>query len=150
VDESTLRFLPLYNQPGHIIRRAQQFAAANPEPGPTPLTPPQYSVLYAISLCEGLEQQEVAAAVFYDPVTTGAIVRKLLEMGAIRREPSGRSVRGRALFLAPYGVSLLAAIEEYVAANQVRLVAGVPEAARPTLIRLLSKVGGVHNSFNPQ
>jgi DNA-binding MarR family transcriptional regulator len=151
VEPSPQRFLALYDQPGHIIRRAQQFASAAPKDlhNPSILTLPQYSVLFAIGLAPGMEQQEVAAAVFYDPVTTGAILRKLGELNAIRRAASDRSVRGRTIFITPGGEALLAEIAPFTGQNQTRLLQRLDAAERPLLMHLLSKVAGIVNSANP-
>ena len=150
MDLASRRFLSLYDQPGHIIRRAQQFGSAAPKDldNPSVLTPPQYSVLYAIALQPGMEQQEVAAAVFYDPVTTGAILQKLHDLGAVRRDASGRSARGRTIAIAPIGERLLAQIAPYTAANQIRLLQRLDPSERPALMHLLSKVAGVVNDSN--
>jgi DNA-binding MarR family transcriptional regulator len=144
------RFVSLYNQPGHIIRRAQQFAAApGEEANPTPLTTPQYSVLHAIALRPGMEQQEVAAAVFYDPVTTGAILKKLHELGAIHRDASDRSVRGRAISIASEGQAMLDRIAPYLARVQALLLQRLDAKEQEVLMHLLSKLAGVRNRFNP-
>ena len=104
------RFLTLYNQPGHILRRAKQFAQRSGETDKPALTPVQYAVLFVISLLPGMEQQEVAAAVRYDPATTGAVLVKLEAAGIIRREPSNRSQRGLLIYATDKGLKALRAI----------------------------------------
>jgi DNA-binding MarR family transcriptional regulator len=148
MDHGPERFLPLYNQPGHVMRRAQQFAADRGAAGRSRLlTPLQYAVLYAISLKPGMEQQDVAAAVRYDPATTSAVLVKLEAAGAIRREPSTRSLRGLMIFATDEGAATLAQFDVHVQQNQVRLLARLDESERPELLRLMSKIAGLSNSY---
>jgi DNA-binding MarR family transcriptional regulator len=150
MDEKDLPFLSLYDQPGHIFRRCGQYAAANfeAEVGFLGITPPQYAVLYAISLAPGMEQQEIARAIHYDAATTGAVLARLLKLNTIRREPSGRSARGIAIYLAPAGEALLRRALPAIWRNQVRLLEPLTDEEKPEFLRLLSKAAGVENSFN--
>ena len=150
MDDKDQPFLTLYDQSGHIFRRCGQYSAMafEEEMGKLGITPPQFSTLYAISLCPGMEQQEIARAIHYDAATTGAVLARLHKLNAIRREPSGRSARGIAIYLAPAGEALLQRALPAIWRNQVRLLEPLTDEEKPVFLRLLSKAAGVENSFN--
>jgi DNA-binding MarR family transcriptional regulator len=93
-----------------------------------------------------MEQQEVAAAVRYDPATTSAVLVKLEAAGIIRREPSTRSQRGLQIYATDRGLEVLAEHDPLVEANQIRLLARLSPEERPVLLRLMSKLAGLNNS----
>jgi DNA-binding MarR family transcriptional regulator len=150
MDDKDQPFLPLYDQPGHIFRRCAQYSAMTfeREVGGLGITPPQFSALYAISMAPGMEQQEIARAIHYDAATTGAILARLQKLGAIRREPSGRSARGLAIYLSPQGDTLMRKVLPAIWRNQVKLLEPLTDDEKPEFLRLLSKAAGVENSFN--
>jgi MarR family transcriptional regulator, lower aerobic nicotinate degradation pathway regulator len=146
------RFLHLYSTPGHVLRRAWQFAQATFERQVAPLgiTSPQFSILYAISVTPGMEQQEVAQAVHYDPATTGGVLLRLEKAGMVRRKPSRRSPRGRAIYLTPEGEAMLQRVLPAIWRNQIVLLERLDDDEKAVLLKLLSKMAGIDNSFNPR
>lgn len=145
------RFLHLYSTPGHVLRRAWQYAQAcfEREVAPMGVTSPQFSILYAISIIPGMEQQEVAQAVHYDPATTGGVLLRLEKAGLIQRKPSRRSPRGRAIYLTAEGEAQLERVLPSIWRNQNVLMQRLSEDEQAELLRLLSKMAGITNSFNP-
>lgn len=143
-------FRPLYDIPAHIFRRGWQHAEAMFESklGHLGLTSPQFVVLYAVSLAPGMEQRELAMIIHYDPVTTGGVLLRLEKRGFVRRAPSGRSRRGRAIFPTPQGIAILKQAAPLSSQQQSDLLQRLDPAEQHELMRLLSKAASVENSYN--
>jgi DNA-binding MarR family transcriptional regulator len=145
------RLRDFYDLPGHIFRRAwqRQVAIFDREMGPLGITGAQYVALSAVKIQPGMEQRELSAVIFFDAATTGGIVKRLEAMGVLRRQPSGRSRRGRALYLTAQGEALLAEAAPAIARVSAALLANLtPEEGR-TMLALVSKAAGLTNSYYP-
>ena len=100
--------LDLYDQPGHLIRRAQQIAALlfREVLGPD-VTPVQYAILRMLQESPGIDQVTLARLVALDNSTTADIAARLESKGWIHRELLPR--RQRRLSLTTEGEAMLAA-----------------------------------------
>ncbi|HTK35238.1 MAG TPA: MarR family transcriptional regulator [Caulobacteraceae bacterium] len=146
------RLRDFYDLPGHIFRRAlqRQGAIVEREMGPLGITGAQFVALSAIQIQPGMEQQELGAVIFSDATNTGGIVKRLEAMGALRRQPSGRSRRGRALYLTEIGEALLKQATPAIARVSAELLVNLEPEERATLLKLISKATGLRNSYyNP-
>jgi DNA-binding MarR family transcriptional regulator len=143
------RLRDFYDLPGHVFRRAlqRQGAIFDREVGPLGITGAQYVALSAVQIQPGMEQQELSAVIFYDAATTGGIVKRLEAMGALRRQPSGRSRRGRALYLTEAGEELLRQAVPAIARVSAQLLANLSPEERATMLGLISKAAGLTNSY---
>jgi DNA-binding MarR family transcriptional regulator len=143
------RLRDFYDLPGHIFRRALQRhgAIVEREMGPLGITGAQFVALSAIQIQPGMEQQELGAVIFSDATNTGGIVKRLEAMGALRRQPSGRSRRGRALYLTETGEALLKQATPAIARVSAELLVNLVPEERATLLRLISKATGLSNSY---
>ncbi|MDF2372428.1 MAG: MarR family winged helix-turn-helix transcriptional regulator [Rhizobiaceae bacterium] len=141
--------LPLYNQPAHLIRRAQQRFAAlfNERLGHTTLTAPQMSVLIVVLQNENLEQKGVAAAAVLDPMTVSDIIRRLERKGLLRRDRSDRSPRGHLISLTDEGQALMKEIQPSLDAIQEELLCDLSQEEQRLFLTLLSRVARVKNNF---
>ncbi len=135
--------------PGHVFRRAlqRQGAIFDREVGPLGITGAQFVALLAVQIQPGMEQQELSAVIFYDAATTGGIVKRLEAMGMLRRQPSGRSRRGRALYITPKGEALLKAASPAIARVSAALLANLTPEEQRTMLTLVSKAAGLSNGY---
>lgn len=135
----------LYDQPGHLIRRAQQIAVARfHDTLGREVTPVQYALLRMVQECPGLDQVTLAQRVALDTSTTADIAVRLEAKGWIVREVLPR--RQRRLVLTPAGETLLAGLVPSVNALQHALLDGMGEEDARTLLQLLRKFVQLNNA----
>ncbi|WP_028207354.1 MarR family winged helix-turn-helix transcriptional regulator [Paraburkholderia nodosa] len=138
------RPLDLYEEPGHLIRRAHQIAVAMfYEKLGRDVTPVQYAVLRMLDECPGLDQVTLAQKVALDTSTTADIAVRLESKGWIVREMLPR--RQRRLMLTPEGKMLLAGMVPLVRDLRDSLFEGMGEKDAIDLIRLLGKFVHLNN-----
>ena len=144
-------FAPLYDLPGHLVRRLEQIIHTlfEAEAGRFGVTSAQYAVLSAVRIAPGLEQREIAQAVGYDAATNGGILHRLEALELVHRSKGTRSRRGHCVELTAAGRRKLRAIEPAIAKLQESLLDPLPASERQQFLRLLSKLAGVTNSYNP-
>lgn len=136
--------LELYDEPGHLIRRAHQIAVAMfYEKLGRDVTPVQYAVLRMLAECPGLDQVTLAQKVALDTSTTADIATRLENKGWIVREMLPR--RQRRLSLTPEGQSLLSEFMPLVRDLRDGLFEGMGEQDALDLMRLLSKFVHLNN-----
>jgi DNA-binding MarR family transcriptional regulator len=152
VRESTIRrrMLPIYNAVGYLVRRLDQRISQRFEiyAGQHRLTRAQFGVLAVVSLIPDLEQAELAQVLGYDPATTGVVVGRLERLGLLSRQKSDRSRRGWQLRSTQEGERLadeqLASLDQF----QADFLSGLEEQEAVELLRLMSKLLGISNSYN--
>jgi len=139
---------PLYDMPAHLVRRLQQVTQTifEAEAKSFGITPAQFAILQTISLVPGLEQREVAAAAGYDSVTTSQIIRKLEQLGLLRRDKGSRSRRGQSVHLTEAGLQALNGMKPAIDRIQTRLMERLPKEKRTAFLQLLSEITDVDNS----
>ena len=137
--------LDLYDQPGHLIRRAQQIAALlfREVLGPD-VTPVQYAILRMLQESPGIDQVTLARLVALDNSTTADIAARLESKGWIHRELLPR--RQRRLSLTTEGEAMLAAFVPNVYELQQRLLSALEPEEQAEFKRLLRKFVQLHDS----
>ena len=97
----------LHDEPGHLIRRAQQIAVSTfHEVHGRHVTPIQYAILRTLHESPGIDQVTLADKIALDTSTTADIAARLETKGWIHREVLPR--RQRSLSLTPQGRDVLA------------------------------------------
>jgi DNA-binding MarR family transcriptional regulator len=136
--------LDLYEEPGHLIRRAHQISVAMfHEKLGREVTPVQYAVLRMLYESPGLDQVTLAHRVALDTSTTADIAARLEAKGWIVREVLPR--RQRRLVLTPAGEELLTRLIPAVKELRASLFEGMGQADSQELIRLLRKFVHLNN-----
>lgn len=136
--------LDLYEEPGHLIRRAHQIAVAMfYEKLGRDVTPVQYAILRMLEECPGLDQVTLAQRVALDSSTTADIAARLESKGWIVREMMPR--RQRSLALTPEGKRLLATFTPSVRDLRDTLFEGMSETDAADLMRLLKTFVHLNN-----
>jgi len=136
--------IDLFEQPGHLIRRAQQIAVAMfVEALGRDVTPVQYAILRMLQERPGIDQVTLAREVALDTSTTADIAARLETKGWIVREVLPR--RQRRLVLTAEGEAVLARLVPGLQAMNTALLAGLAEDEREAFMRLLRKFVQLNN-----
>ena len=130
--------MDLQDQPGHLIRRAQQIAVARfAEALGRELTPVQYAILRRLQQRPGIDQVTLAREVALDTSTAADIAARLENKGWILRELLPR--RQRRLLLTPQGEALLARLLPAIEGLNATLLGALDAAERELFMALLRK-----------
>ena len=136
--------IELYEQPGHLIRRAQQIAVSRFfEALGREVTPVQYAILRMLQERPGLDQVTLASEVALDTSTTADICARLETKGWILREVLPR--RQRRLVLTAEGEAVLARLVPGLVAMNRDLLSRLDEDERAAFMQLLRKFVQVNN-----
>ncbi len=137
--------IDLYDQPGHLIRRAQQIAAQlfRDVLGPD-VTPVQYAILRMLQEKPGIDQVTLARLVALDNSTTADIAARLEAKGWVLREILPRRQRRRAL--TAEGETVLAGFVPNVHELHERMLAALEPQEQAEFKRLLRKFVQLHDA----
>lgn len=136
--------IDLYEQPGHLIRRAQQISVSLfIENVGRDVTPIQYAILRTLQDTPGIDQVTLAQRVALDNSTTAEAAKRLEAKGWIVREMRAR--RQRSLALTTEGEAVLAALVPAVRTLNRTLLANLDPSERKEFMRLLRKFVHLNN-----
>jgi DNA-binding MarR family transcriptional regulator len=136
--------IELYEQPGHLIRRAQQIAVSKFfEALGRDVTPVQYAILRMLQERPGIDQVTLAGEVALDNSTTADICARLEGKGWIVREVLPR--RQRRLLLTPEGEAVLARLVPGLVAMNHDLLSRLDCGEQAEFMRLLRKFVQLNN-----
>ncbi|MDG5974231.1 MarR family transcriptional regulator [Hydrogenophaga taeniospiralis CCUG 15921] len=130
--------IELFNEPGHLMRRAHQIAVSTfHETHGRQITPVQYAILRALQDEPGIDQVTLAQRVALDTSTTADIAARLEGKGWIVRELMAR--RQRRLLLTPEGQAVLDAMLPKVNPMYSQLLGSLTPGEQAEFLRLLRK-----------
>ncbi len=136
--------LPLLLEPGHLMRRAHQWAVFHfHDTHGRHVTPVQYAILRALQDQPGIDQVTLAQRVALDTSTTADIAARLEAKGWIVRHILPR--RQRSLHLTDEGTTLLADMLPRVEAMYARILEPLNASEQADLLRLLGKLTATEN-----
>lgn len=139
-------FADVYDEPGHLIRRAQQIAVSmfysTMGNGVTPI---QYCVLRILRDHPGIDQVTLARLCALDTSTAANLAVRLEERGLLHRMVPMKSKRFRLLQLTPKGTALLRELlpSRYVLGR--RLLQALSKEEQKIFLRLLKKFVHLNN-----
>src|SRR5262249_36867199 len=95
----------LAQSPGHLLRRAQQYAfdLYAKEVGPEELTPRQFTVLLTVDQNEGLSQTDLVRLTGIDRSTLADMISRLLKRDLLARKRTENDARANAVRITPAG-----------------------------------------------
>jgi len=136
----------VYDEPGHLIRRAQQIAVSlfHSTMG-NGVTPIQYCVLRVLQEHPGIDQVTLAKFCALDTSTAADLAVRLEERGLVRRMMPMKSKRFRLLHLTPEGVALLKKLIPRSAVLASRLLQALNREEQKIFIQLLKKFVHLNN-----
>jgi DNA-binding MarR family transcriptional regulator len=135
---------PPFDDPGHLIRRAQQMHTAIwAEEFDRELTGPQYAAMQVLSRSPEINQRELGEKAALDKSTAADIVSRLVRRGSIVRHRDPDDGRGWVLHLSDEAHDLTRALAPRVAAVQDRLLEPLDGTARDEFLKSLALVAFV-------
>lgn len=134
--------------PGHLIRRAHQFAYAAfmEETAGFDVTSVQFAMLNALMDTPGVDQVTLAARVAFDAATSGSVIGRLEAKGWVRREADANDRRRKLLWVTPQGEQTVQQMKRAVTRTQARILAPLAPAERAQLLGLLGKLVAGHEA----
>ena len=138
--------LEVYDEPGHLIRRAQQIAVSmfHSTMGPG-VTPVQYCVLRILQEHPGIDQVTLAKFCGLDTSTAADLAVRLEERGLVRRMMPVKSKRFRLLHLTPEGTNLLKRLVPCSERLARRLLQALNREEQKVFLQLLKKFVHLNN-----
>jgi len=139
--------IDVYDQPGHLIRRAHQISVSmfyttiGYE-----VTPIQYAVLRILQDHPGIDQVTLARYCALDTSTAADLAVRLEERGLVKRMMPMKSKRFRLLHLTPEGAALLRKLVPSVYMLNRRLVQPLNKEEQRAFLRLLKKFVHLNNA----
>jgi DNA-binding MarR family transcriptional regulator len=138
--------MDLYEQPGHLIRRAQQISQGMfSELVSSDITPIQYGILRMVHERPGIDQVGLARLVAVDTSTAAQTAARLETKGLLQRSPSVADRRQLQLFLTEDGEHLLSDLVDGVHRMRESLLAGLSPKEQTLFMELLRKFVHLNN-----
>lgn len=139
----------LYDQPGHLLRRAQQIAVSLFfDEISEDITPIQYAVLRTIMEHPGVDQVTIAGLVAIDTSTAATVAIRLEEKGLLSRDIDPGNRRQRQLHLTRQGEHLLESLIPAVHRLHQRILEPFSDAESRQFMKLLAKLVHVNNDHS--
>jgi len=136
----------VYDQPGHLIRRAQQISVSMfYSTMGNRVTPVQYAVLRILQDNPGIDQVTLARLCALDTSTAANLAVRLEERGLIKRVVSEKSKRYRLLHLTARGAALLKKTLPSGRRLSQRLLQALGKEEQKLFMRLLRKFVHLNN-----
>ncbi len=137
-----LAAVELLDQPGHLLRRCQQYAVDCfvQEVGEDGLTPRQFALLLAVYQHPGSMQADLVRRTGIDRSTLGEMTRRLSDRGLIRRQRAAGDQRANALRCTAAGRQALLATLPGMYRAQARIVAALEPGTLPLFMASLTRV----------
>jgi DNA-binding MarR family transcriptional regulator len=140
----------LSQNPSHLLRICWQHAndLFAQESSMGELTKPQFMVLAAVEKHEGISQTALVEMTGIDRSTLAEMMRRMLDRGLLHRERTESDARANAVRITGAGKKALRAARAANERVEKAILAAVPPADRPRLIRLLSAIAAHAEAAN--
>ena len=136
----------VYDQPGHLIRRAQQIAVSMfYSTVGYEVTPVQYGVLRILQDYPGIDQVTLARLCALDTSTAANLAVRLEQSGFVKRMVPANSKRFRVLRITPQGAALLKKLLPSGRLLSRRLLQALDKKEQKIFLRLLRKFVHLNN-----
>lgn len=137
----------LYDQPGHLIRRAHQIAQGMfDEHVGREVTPIQYAILRMVHEVPGIDQVGLSRRIALDTSTTATTATRLEAKGLLTRTTVATNRRQLQLHLTAEGEALLATLVEGVHRMREELLGALEPSERELFVDLLKKFVHLNNA----
>ena len=130
----------LKNSPGHLLRRAQQYAndLYAKEVGVDGPTPRQFEVLYSVAQNEGLSQTDLVRATGIDRSTLADMIARMLKRGLLSRSRTKEDARANAVSITSSGKRMLQSAQSAVNKAESGTLSVLPAAQRSAFMKALA------------
>lgn len=131
--------MPVHEEPGHLIRRAQQLAVARfHDIHGRKATPIQYAILRTLQECPSIDQVTLAQKIALDTSSTADIATRLESKGWIERKVLPR--RQRSLSLTAEGADVLQELQPGIELVYQAVLKNLEPAEQDAFMHLLRKL----------
>lgn len=145
-----MQIADLYDQPAHLLRRAQQISASVMLEAFSPLniTPAQFEIMLAIRSQPGIEAAQVTRLIGIDRSTLAAALERLERRGFVERHVLPHNRRAKQLYLSPEGNKTVRKAEGAYKDAQDRLMKSLSRSEAWQFMRLLDQLVSVNNALS--
>ncbi len=129
----------LKTSPGHLLRRAQQFAhdLYSTEVGASGPTPRQYEVLHVVAANDGLSQTDLVKHTGIDRSTLADMIARMMKKGLLSRKRTKEDARANAVSITAAGKRMLASANPKVAKAENAALAVLPKTQQAAFMKAL-------------
>ena len=129
----------LSKSPGHLLRRAQQYAydLYSAEVGKDGPTPRQFAVLHTVAENEGLSQTDLVRRTGIDRSTLADMISRLIKKGYLARERTKADARANAVKITAAGNRVLTSAMNKVTKAETAALALLPKTQQAALMKAL-------------
>lgn len=129
----------LKNSPGHLLRRAQQYAhdLYAKEVGASGPTPRQFEVLHTVAQNEGLSQTDLVRATGIDRSTLADMIARMIKKGHLSRQRTKADARANAVSITASGKRVLQGASSAVNRAEAGALGVLPKSQQGAFIRAL-------------
>lgn len=130
----------LTDAPGHLLRRAQQYAVDvyAREVGADGLTPRQFAVLVTVEQNEGLSQTDLVRLTGIDRSTLADMISRLIKRGLLTRKRTESDQRANAVRITASGLRALKAALPGVRRAEAHVLDPLPAGQRRSFLNALA------------
>jgi len=141
-DEHDTESFHLSDSPGHLLHRAQQFAAERftKAMAGAKLTQRQFAVLHATAEAEGLSQTQLVKSTGIDRSTLAELVARMVKNGLLAREKLADDARANAVKLTPSGRDLLNTAMLGAMEADKAILSALPKNKRASFLETLRRI----------
>lgn len=141
---------PIFEMPGHLLRRCWQIAVAVflDECEAFDLTPLQYVALVSLSRYGPLDQVGLGGVAALDRTTVSVVTKNLEERKLVERTVSPHDKRSKPFAITKAGEEFLEAVRSHVETVQERITHPLTPEELQTFIRLLKKIADENNELS--
>lgn len=128
--------------PGHLLHRAQQFAADrfSEATGGVEVTQRQFAVLCAVHAAEGLTQTQLVTATGIDRSTLAELVSRMATKGLLLREKAPGDARANSVRFTDAGRKLYETAIEGAKAADEAILGALPKNKRANFVESLTRI----------
>lgn len=129
----------LKDSPGHLLRRAQQYAhdLYSKEVGNAGPTPRQYEVLHVVANNEGLSQTDLVRHTGIDRSTLADMIARMMNKGLLSRKRTKEDARANAVSITAAGKRMLTAANAKVAKAERAALSVLPKTQQAGFMKAL-------------
>jgi DNA-binding MarR family transcriptional regulator len=128
--------------PGHLLHRAQQFAAERfvEATGGVEITQRQFAVMSAVAAEEGLTQTQLVKATGIDRSTLAELVARMAGKGLLLRERAAHDARANAVRFTEAGRALFETVRAGAMAADEAILSALPKSKRAAFVEGLTRI----------
>ena len=129
----------LKSSPGHLLRRAQQYAhdLYSKEVGGSGPTPRQFEVLHVVAQNEGLSQTDLVRHTGIDRSTLADMIARMMKKGLLSRKRTKEDARANAVSITAAGKRMLSGASSKVTKSDRAVLTVLPKTQQAAFMKAL-------------